>query len=89
MVARGTVGTGHHEPSSDSRDQELDIDRAMQMKALPLKFQVTAPSSRHLGLTKPKAKKPAHALTVAVAAAAAAAAAAASAAEEDTRGSQP
>ena len=82
MVARGSVGIGHHEPSSDSGDPELDIDRAMQMKALPLKFQVTATSSRHLGLTKPKAKKPPNALTAAVAASAAATA-------EDTTGSHP
>ena len=80
MVAGGYVGTGHHEPSSDRGDPDLDIDRAMTMKAQPLKFQTTAPSSRHLGLTKPRSKKPAHALTVAVAAAAA---------EEDTTSSQP
>ena len=76
------MGTSHHELSSDSGDSELDFDRATQMKAQPLKFQVTAPPSRHFGLTKPKAKKPPHALTVAVTAAAAA-----SAAEEYTRGS--
>ena len=85
MVAGGSVGMGHHEPSSDSGDPELDINRAIQMKAQPLKFQTTAPSSRHLGLTKPKAKKHPHALTTAVAASAAATAAA----EEDTTGSQP
>ena len=55
------MGTDHHEPSSDSVDPELDIDRAMMMKAHPEKFQATAPSNRHLGLTKPKAKKPPHA----------------------------
>ena len=49
------MGTGHHKPSSDSVDPELDIDRAMTMKAHPQKFQATAPSSRHVGLTKPKA----------------------------------
>ena len=28
-VAGRSVGTGHHEPSSDSGDPELDIDRAL------------------------------------------------------------
>ena len=56
------------------------------MKAHPQKFQATAPSSKHLGLTK--AKKPPLAL-FAVVAASAAAAAAATATEEDTTGSQP
>ena len=28
-VAGGSVGTGHHEPSSHSGDPELDIDRAI------------------------------------------------------------
>ena len=86
MVAGGTVGMGHQEPFSDSGDLELDINRAMMMKAHLLKFQVTAPSSRQIGLTKPKPKKARDALTAAVAAAAAAAAAAA---DEDTTGSQP
>ena len=83
MDAGGSVGTGRHELSSESRDQELDIDRAMQMKTKPLQFNTTAPSRRHLELTKLKAKKPRHAMTAAVAASATAAA------EEDTTGSQP
>ena len=82
-VAGGTVLRGRQEPSSGSGDPELDIERAMTMKAKPLQFQTTAPSSRHLGLTKPKAKKPPHAMSAAVAASAAAAAAT----EEDTTGS--
>ena len=57
MVAGGTMGTGCYEPSSDSGHPELDIDRAMEMKAQPLKFQKSAQSSRHIGLPKPKAKK--------------------------------
>ena len=74
MVAGGTVGMGHHEPSSDSGDTDLDIDRAMEMKAKP--FEKTAPSSKHLVvIPKPKAQKAAHDLTVA---------AAATATEEDT-----
>ena len=57
MVAGGTVGTGHHEPSSDSDDPDLDIDRAMEMKAQPLKVDKTAPSSKHLWvIPKPKAR---------------------------------
>ena len=72
-VAGGTVGTGRHEPSSDSGDPDLDIDRAMLMKAKPLKFDKTALSSKHLGvIPKPQARKTPHALTVAVAASAAA-----------------
>ena len=57
-----SMGTGHHEPSSHSMDPELVIDRAMTIKAHPKKFQATAPSSRHVGLTTPKApaKPPAH-----------------------------
>ena len=83
MVAGGTVGKGRHEPSSDSGDPDLDINRAMEMKAKQLKFEKTAPSSKHLGvIPKPKARKAAHAQTFAVAAAA-------TAAEEDTTGSQP
>ena len=38
-VAGGSVGMGRHEPSSDSWDPELDIDRAMQIKVKPLQFQ--------------------------------------------------
>ena len=55
MVDGGSVGTGPHKRSSDSVDPELDFDRAMTMKAHPHKFQATAPSSKHVGLTKPKA----------------------------------
>ena len=35
MVAGGTVWTGRHEPSSDSGNPDLDIDRAIEMKATP------------------------------------------------------
>ena len=52
-VAGGSMGMGHQEPSSDSGDPELDIDRAMTMKAHALRLLVTAPSSRQIGLTKP------------------------------------
>ena len=84
-VAGGTVGTGRHEPSSDSGNTDLDINRAMMMKAKPLKFDKTAPSSKHLAvIPKPQARKTPHALT-----GAAATAAAAAATEEDTTGSQP
>ena len=55
MVDGGSMGTGCHEPSSDTVDLELDIDRAMMMQTHLQKFQVTAPSSKHLGLTKPRA----------------------------------
>ena len=57
-VPRGSMGRGCQEPSSDSGDPELDIDRAMTMKAKPLQFQMTAPSSRQIGLPKPRAMKP-------------------------------
>ena len=83
MVAGGSIGTGHQEPSSDSGDPELDIDRAMMMKAKPHEFQTTAPSSRQIGFIKPKPKKPPDALT-----AAGAASATAAAANENTTGSQ-
>ena len=53
MVAGGTVRMGHHKPSSDSGDPELDINKAMKMKAQPLKFKKTAPSTTNLGLPKP------------------------------------
>ena len=56
-VAGGNVWRGRQEPSSDSGDPALDTDRAMQMKAQPLKFQMTAPSSRQIGLTKAKGKE--------------------------------
>ena len=82
IVAGGSVGTGRHEPSSDNGNPDLDIDRAMLMNAKPLKFDKTAPSSKHLGV-KPQARKTPHALTVAVAASSAA-----TAAKEDTTGSQ-
>ena len=39
MVAGGTVGMGREQPSSDSGNPDLDIDRAMQMKAQPLRFK--------------------------------------------------
>ena len=85
MIAGGTVGTGHHEPSSDSGDPDFDINRAMVMNAKQLRFNKTAPSSKHLEvIPKPQARKTPHALTVAVVASAAAAAA-----EENTTGSQP
>ena len=81
------MGRGCQEPSSDSGDPELDINRAMTMKAKPMQFQKTAPSSRQIGLTKPRATKPPRdPLTAAVAAGAAATAA--TAIEEDTTGSQ-
>ena len=80
-VAGGNVPRHHQEPSSDSGDPELDIARAITMKAKPLQFQTIAPSSRQIELTKPKPKKPPHAMTAAVVASAAAA-------EEDTTGSQ-
>ena len=55
-VAGGSVGRGHQEPSSDSWDSELDIDRAMMMKAKPLQFQLTAPCTQQIGLTRSKAQ---------------------------------
>ena len=54
-VDGGSVGMGRQEPSLDNVYPELDTDRAMTMKAHPQKFQVTASSSRHVGLTKPNA----------------------------------
>ena len=57
-VAGGSVGRGHQEPSSDSGDPELDIDKAMTMKAKPLQFQMTAPPSQQIGIPKPRAMKP-------------------------------
>ena len=86
MVAGGTMGMGCHKPSSDSADPDLVIDRAMLMKAKPLKFDKTAPSSKYLVVIhKLQSRKKPHALTIAVAASAAAASAAAT--EEDTTGS--
>ena len=88
MVAGGTMGMSHHEPSSDSGNPDLNIDRAILMMAKLLKFDKTATSSKHLGvIPKPHARNIPHALTVTVAASASAAAAAAT--EEDTTGSQP
>ena len=46
-VADRTVRTGREQPSLDSGDPDLDIDRAMQMKAKPLMFDKSAPSSKH------------------------------------------
>ena len=70
MVAGGTVGTGQQEPSSDTGDPDLDIDRAMLMKAKPLKFDKSAPSSKHpLVIPKPQSRKTPHTLTAAAAAA--------------------
>ena len=57
-VPGGSVGSGHQEPFSDSGDPELDIDRAMTMKAKPLHFQMTAPSSRQIGLSKSREMNP-------------------------------
>ena len=57
-VAGGTVPRGHQELSSDSGEPDLDIERAMQMKAQPLKFQMTAPSSRQVGLTSLRQRNP-------------------------------
>ena len=80
MVAGGTMGTGRQEPSSDSGNPDLDLDRAMVMKAKLLKFDKSDPSNKHLVVIhKPQSRKTPHALTVAVAAAA----------EEDTAGSEP
>ena len=36
VIPGGIVGTGQDQPSSDSGDPELDIDRAMQMTARKL-----------------------------------------------------
>ena len=48
VIPGGTMGTGgRDQPSSDSGDPKFDIDRAMQMMAKPLRFQKTAPSSKH------------------------------------------
>ena len=52
-----SMGTGSQEPSSDSGDPDLDIDRSMTIKPKHLHFQKTAASSRQIGLTKPKAMK--------------------------------
>ena len=80
-VAGGTMGRGREPPSSDSGDPDLDIDRAMQMKAKPLRFDKSAPSSKYpVVIHKPQSRKTPHALTAAVAAAAYV---------EDTTGSQP
>ena len=80
MVAGGTVGTGQEQLSSDSGDPDLDIDRAMQLTAKPLRFNKSAPSSKHpVVIHKLQSRKTPHALTAAVAAAAASA--------EDTTGS--
>ena len=72
---------GRTQPSSDSGNPDIDIERAMHMKAQPLRFDKSAPSSKHpVVIHKPQSRKTHHALTAAVAAAAASA--------EDTTGSQ-
>ena len=48
VIPGGTVGTGRDQPYSDSGDPDLDIDRAMQMMAKLLRFEKSAPSSKHL-----------------------------------------
>ena len=57
-VAGRTVPKSRQEPSTDSGDPELDIERAMTMKAKSLQFQMTAPSS----LMPPPMMVPPHAL---------------------------
>ena len=57
IIPGGTVGTGCQEPSSDSRDPELDIDRAMMMKAHTVNYQVTAPSTGRLDLPSQSQRK--------------------------------
>ena len=52
------MGTGRQEPSPDSGDPDLDIDRAMLMKAKLLKFDKSAPSSKHtVMIHKPQSRK--------------------------------
>ena len=75
LIPGGTVGTGRSQLSSDSCNPDLDIDTAMQMTAQPLRFEKSAPSSKHSAVIyKPQSQRPLHPLTAAVAAAAAAAA---------------
>ena len=79
MIPGGTVGIGRNHLSSDSGNQDLDMDMDMQMTAQLLRFEKSAPSSKHPAVIhKPQSRRPPHALTAARAAAA-----------EDTIGSQP
>ena len=46
VIPGGTVRMGRGQPELDSGNPDLDIDSAMLMKAKPLKFQKSAPSSK-------------------------------------------